>query len=227
VSTRDWSDVNARLRETLVRDLRVSLPCTVESYDASKGKVSVQPGLRELQEGDDGTLVPLRPSPITNVPVHFPGAGGFRITFPIQKGDTGYVIFSDRSLDRWLAGRGEEIDLDDERCHDITDAIAFEPGIRPFGNPWTGAHADHLTIGKDGGLQVFFQSTEISLGEANAAYAVALAESVKAELDAIRAQFDTHTHTGGLPGPGVTGVPVVPFGGPSGSVGSTTVKVKG
>ena len=102
------------------------LPGRIESYDASTQKASVKPLLRRLDR--DGTEQS-RPI-ITNVPVVWPRAGGAAMTMPVERGDGVMVLFSDRSLDRWLS-RGGEVTPDDRRVHDYSDAIAV-PGLVPF-----------------------------------------------------------------------------------------------
>lgn len=73
-----------------------------------------------------------------------PMGQGYSIKLPIAVGDTGYLIFSDRSLDAWLAGGGGIVDPQDARHHDLTDAI-FVPGLVPFGNQ-TSDSTDDLVI---------------------------------------------------------------------------------
>jgi hypothetical protein len=215
-TVKDAQDVLLRLRRSILRDIRVSLPCTVESYDASKCSVTVQPGIRDLREQEDGTYANLRMQPLTNVPVHFPGAGGYRITFPIEPGDTGYVVFADRSIDRWLSGAGGEVDVNDLRAHDLSDGIAFEPGVRPFGSPWSGASTSRMTLGRDGGPQVTFGTTDIQLGgnDQAVAKATAVASAITAVVNAIKNAADFNAAKTALT------LLTAP------SVGSSTVKVQ-
>ena len=58
--------------------------------------------------------------------MQFPGAGGYRITFPVAEGDTGLLLFAESSLDKWLVSGGT-VDPEDDRRHDLTDAV-FLPG---------------------------------------------------------------------------------------------------
>src|SRR5262249_11851944 len=90
--------------------LRVALPGRVEQYDATKQSVDVAPLLKNPFEDQTGALQTESLPVVPGVPVIFPGGGGFRITFPVAAGDTGLLVFSDRSLDRWLAGDGSEVD---------------------------------------------------------------------------------------------------------------------
>lgn len=115
--------------EATVANLHVALPAEVVSYDAAKQRCSVQPLIRRKYE--DGSVVNL--PIITNVPVAFPRAGNAFISLPLQKGNSVLLVFSERSLDRWLS-QGGVTTADDPRKHDLSDAVAI-PGVYPFNNP--------------------------------------------------------------------------------------------
>ena len=110
-------------------ELNTCIPAVVLSYDASSQKATVQPTVKRWYR--DNTS-PSRP-PITGVPVVFPAAGGGIISFPIAAGDTVMLMFSQTSLDKWLVSSGGEVNPEDRRLHDYSDAIAI-PGLVPFQN---------------------------------------------------------------------------------------------
>ena len=91
----------------------------VTGYDPKKLKATVQPLLKRVFK--DGEV--RRQPAIVEVPVQFPGGGGGRLTFPIDENDTVLLSFVERSIDKWLK-LGGEIEPDDPRKHDISDAIA-------------------------------------------------------------------------------------------------------
>jgi hypothetical protein len=153
-------------------EFRVCIPVRVERYDVSKGLVDVQPLIKNPRYDENGDRIAETLPVICNVPVEFPGAGGMRITFPIQKGDTGEVVFADLSLDIWL-DRGGIVDPLDDRRHHLSDAI-FRPGLKPFNAPWTG-DTSVITIGSDAGAADF----------------VALASKVTAALNDLAAGVTT------------------------------------
>ena len=129
--------------------IRVALPARVETYDAATQQVSVQPLIQDGYTDEAGERQADRLPVIPHVPVVFPGAGGFRVTFPIAVGDTVLLVFSSSSLDQWLA-LGGEVDPKDDRRHDLSDAIAI-PGLRDFAHALTSAPTSTMSIGKDGG----------------------------------------------------------------------------
>lgn len=197
------------LRQSILRDLRVAMPARVEAYDAATQKVRVQPLLREAYEDETGTQHTERLPVISDVPVQFPGAGGYFVTFPIAPGDTGTLLFADRSLDRWLT-KGGEVDTGDVRTHHLSDAI-FLPGLRPFATPRAGVSSTTAVLGKESGLGVHVGPTTIGLGEATpvdavvkgTSYAAAEASAIT-NLSSLLALLITAV-SGMTPQPGPTG----------------------
>lgn len=108
-------------------DLHVSLPAKIETYDGNKA--SVQPLLKRTFANGNVLNLPI----ITNVPILWQRAGKAMLVLPIKKGDTGTLLFSERSLDLWLV-QGSDVDPADPRKFDLSDA-QFIPGIYPFDNP--------------------------------------------------------------------------------------------
>jgi hypothetical protein len=108
-------------------DTRVSLPGVFTAV-ASNGKTgSVKPAV-----GPDPV--------IPDVPILFPQAAGFRMTWPVKTGDPCLLVFGDRSLEEWQsAGGTKAVSPADERRHDLTDAVAIPIGM---GGPATGRSND-------------------------------------------------------------------------------------
>jgi hypothetical protein len=203
-------------------DVRIGLPARVERYDAALQLVDVQPLVKEAREDEEGSRVAEQLPVIANVPVIFPGAGSYRLTFPIAQNDTVLVVFSAASLDIWLSQGGLVDPLDDSRFS-LSDAVAI-PGLRDFSHPLAGddgngAPTDRLTLGHDTGAQVNIDATEVRLGANTGVQYVALANLVLDRLTAIRNAFNVHVHGGaGTP-------PTVLLGAPA-AVASSNVKAK-
>jgi hypothetical protein len=203
-----WSD------KTAAR-VHVARPGVVQSYDPIRQVVDVKPQIQE-QHSAGGTFENVPLPVVCSVPVVFPGAAGFRITFPIAAGTTGLLVFLDRSRDAWQSGGGDT-SPDDARRHHLTDAVFF-PGLHPNNAAWSDADASAITIGSDLGTADF----------------VATANRVLEELTKLKNAFDGHTHAAGtMVAPGGTGGPVTGVtGGAAASPSltapaSSTVKVKG
>lgn len=113
--------------ESRLADLHVSIPGKIVSFDGIKA--TVQPELK--RKFADDTIVDL--PPIVNVPVSFLSTNSASVTLPLKAGDTGLLIFSERSLDKWLVAGGP-VNPDDVRKFDLSDGVFF-PGAKPFNQP--------------------------------------------------------------------------------------------
>lgn len=149
--------------------LRVSLPGKVLAYDPTTQTADVQPLLMELAKTEEGADLLEQLPVVPKVPVVFPGAGGFRVTFPVQVGDSVLLVFADRSLDVWQS-KGGLVDPIDTRRHDLADAVAIV-GLRDLAHAFSSAPTDRMTIGKDGGPTIEITPTTVELGPTVAGYA--------------------------------------------------------
>lgn len=159
--------INSRMRDT-----HCALPARVESYDADTQKVSVLPLLKGWRRDGEGKRHSVQLPVVTGVPVVFPGAGGFRLTFPVAKGDTVLLVFADYCVDIWL-NQGGVVDPIDERTHNLSDAIAI-PGLRDFGHALSNAPTDGASMGHDSGPTIHFRDDEVQLGGDDASQPVLL-----------------------------------------------------
>jgi hypothetical protein len=64
-------------------DLHTSGPGIIQSFDAGKQTAVVAPVVEKWFRGKGFKPLP----PLVDVPVQFPGGGGFVLTFPVAKGD--------------------------------------------------------------------------------------------------------------------------------------------
>lgn len=111
------------LRESILRELRSSMPGEIVDFDPATQTATVQPLIRDYQEGDKGTeYVPL--PLLQDVPVLCPGGGGYAITFPVKAGDECMLFIADRCMDAWFQSGGMQNPV--VMCaHDISDAVAI------------------------------------------------------------------------------------------------------
>jgi hypothetical protein len=121
----DSPEEESRLgHEHAAANLRVAIPGIIQSFDAKKQTATVQPAVTENirlgQEESKPTPLPL----LTDVPVFFPRAGGYCLTFPVEKGDECMLIFSDMCIDGWWQSGGVQNQVETRR-HDLSDAQAF------------------------------------------------------------------------------------------------------
>lgn len=157
------SELLQAVRDGVAKSISVAMPGRVVAYHSDEGTVDVHPLLMETEINPDiEEEVDVSQPIIFKCPVIFPGAGMFRLTFPIAVGDTVLLVFADKSIEEWMF-LGKEASSEEERRHHHSDAIAIV-GLNDLTKPWTGAERTGLTIGKDGGVQTEYTGTEIHLG---------------------------------------------------------------
>jgi hypothetical protein len=212
--------------ESRLRDVHVACPGRIVRYDADKQQADVQPLVQVvyLNEAGDRQVESLPVVP--NVPVIFPGAGGFRITFPVtagdEDGDTCLLIFSESSLDRWLDQGGGPLDPQDDRRFHLSDGVAVL-GLRDYAHALASAPVDRMTLGKDDGPAIHIDGDGIRIGDNDAPNldTAALGGAVASALASIAAKLSSHTHpvSGSVAGVSVNAAPTI------GTVQSSIVKV--
>lgn len=122
-------DTIKNIADIRIANIHTSIPAIIQTYDASKQKASVIPAIKKtyLKNGKKIT----EPMPvITNVPVCFLRSKHSSMTFPLEQGDEGLIVFCERSLERWLASGGVT-ENGDPRKYDLKDAV-FYPGLEDF-----------------------------------------------------------------------------------------------
>lgn len=123
IAADDYSDRQAQIDNTLM-DLHTCLPAIIMSYDAETRTVAAQPTIQRVFTDGEGMSGAYNLPPCVDVPVIFPGGGGFEITFPVKEGDECLLIFAERCIDSWFTS-GEINVPADYRQHDLSDAIAI------------------------------------------------------------------------------------------------------
>jgi len=174
-------------------DVHTALIAIVESYDAETQQVNAAPVLRRRVKTLEGDWVSEQLPLLCDVPVLFPRAGGFFISFPIQQGDFVQLIFNEVGIDEWLNNATSMMAYNERFT--LQGAIAI-PGIYPSTKALIGAHETNLVLGQEQGPQIHIDGSKIRLGSDKAEEALAIASKVKEELDRIKSAFNSHTHLG-------------------------------
>jgi hypothetical protein len=121
----ELAEVIRQAIESRVAQVNVSLPARVERYDAATQKVDAKPLVMSFYRDETDTRRPESLPIVASVPVAFPQGGGYALTFPLQVGDIGTLVWSQLSLDRWLSGQGQEVDPEIDHLHGLSDGIFF------------------------------------------------------------------------------------------------------
>jgi hypothetical protein len=110
--------------ENELTNARVATPGIIISFDPVRQTASVQPAITENVQVGDGPASAVSLPILTDVPVQFPRAGGYSLTFPVKPGDECLLVFCDMCIDGWWQSGGVQ-DQMEKRRHDLSDAMAI------------------------------------------------------------------------------------------------------
>lgn len=177
--------------------LYVGRPVRVDAVDTDKCTVDVVPMLTDSYEDDTEKTVSYSLPIIPAIPIMFPEGNDFVDTWPIKKGDQGWILFADRSLDQWQqkGNKGDPVDPLTEFRHALPAKGLFLPGGRSVKEAFSEWDPDRRVIGAKGGPRIAFTAEKIHLGvdhKADASDAVALASLVKTEIGKVHDKLNAH-----------------------------------
>ena len=176
--------------EYAVGEVHTALPGRIETWDPVTQKANIKPLIQRLVATESGEeLVEALPV-LPQVPVIFPRTAAYHITFPVAAGDHVLLVFNERSIDKFIAGNGEDTDPDEYRMHDLSDAVAFL-GFYPDAKAISELSADSLALGHVDGVSVHVAPDKIELGERNASDAAVLDSALQTELGRVKNELTT------------------------------------
>ena len=97
---KDYSNMTDALKfvfEQLVKNLYVSVPGIIDSYDSGTKRAVVHPAIN-IKKTDGETILQ---ESIVNVPVVWPSGGGFTLISPLPKGEPVTIFFSQRGITKF------------------------------------------------------------------------------------------------------------------------------
>jgi len=126
-----------------------ALPGVVTAVDLSKQTVSVQPSIQGNISAPDGSSQSVNLPLLVDVPIVWPRAGGFALTFPIAAGDEVLVVFASRCIDTWWQSGGVGVQAE-VRMHDLSDGFAV---LAPTSQPrkLSGVSSTNVQLRDDAG----------------------------------------------------------------------------
>lgn len=187
-----------------------AMPCIVQTVDLAKMTVSCVIALQGRMEDQNGVLSFVNISPIQDVPIVFPSAGGFTITMPIQPGDEVLVIFAARCIDSWWQNGGYANIPMEYRMHDLSDGFAI-PGPRSQPRVVSGISTNSCQLRLDDG-SAYIELTaagKINLvGDVTVTGKISATDEVTAMTAGTPIPLSTHIHPGVTTGGGNTGAAI-------------------
>lgn len=130
-------------------ELHTMLPGRIVSYTKVDQRASIQIEIQREHQDDQGVTTTLSVPLLEDVPVVFPGAGGWSMIFPVKVGDKCLVQFCERDLRGWLT-EGQEIPPGENRTHSYSDAVCHV-GIRTQDNAIPNPPNNTVVLTDDGG----------------------------------------------------------------------------
>jgi hypothetical protein len=110
--------------DNLQSQIWTALPAKVVSVDLAKQTLSAQPTVQGTITAPDGNSQTVNLPVLVDVPIMFPRAGGFALTFPIAADDEVLIVFSCRCIDSWWQSGGIGVPAE-ARMHDLSDGFAI------------------------------------------------------------------------------------------------------
>lgn len=215
--TERLNDIEESLRLALEAEragIWTALPAIVVAANLAAQTVSAQPTIQGTITGPDGVARNVNLPLLVDVPIVWPRAGGFALTFPVAPGDEVLIVFASRCIDSWWqsGGIGAPAEV---RMHDLSDGFAI---LAPTSQPKRlgGVSSSNVQL-RDSAGSTFVEITPSGAVNIVAATSINLtAPSIKfhgevqqdgGALVSNGITYGTHKHSGVQPGGGTSGGP--------------------
>lgn len=153
----DPEETQILMQQALQAKLWTALPGIVTEVDYTKFTVSVQPAIKGQSEDADGKVTEEQLPVLVDVPIVFPNAGGWHMTYPIAVGDEVLVVFSSRCIDAWWQSGGVQKAME-KRMHDLSDGFAIPaPYSQPLAAEHVGGFSNNSVIIRDDKKENFIE----------------------------------------------------------------------
>lgn len=191
-----------------------AIPAIVSSVNLVAQTLVVQPSVQGSVTAPDGTAQAVNLPVLVDVPIVWPRAGGFALTFPIAAGDEVLVVFASRCIDSWWQSGSVGVQAE-VRMHDLSDGFAI---LAPTSQPkrFNGVSSTNVQLRDESG------TTFVEITPGGAARVVGatkidiVAPTVNITGNIVHGggslvsngiTFGSHKHTGVQSGPSNTGGP--------------------
>ncbi len=196
-------EIYHKLADTLSAQIKVAMPGIIQSFNPVKQTAVIQLSIYDrinLNGIVTWEQIPL----LVDVPVMFPRAGGYSITFPVTEGNECLVIFADMCIDAQYQNGGINNIQMDRRRHDLSDGFAIITGTSQP-NSLASVNTSSLIIQKDDGtatIKLAENAINITAGTINITGSSVV---IGSDTTIDSRVFLAHTHSGVTTGTGVSG----------------------
>lgn len=203
-----------------------ALPGVVAAVNLAAQTLSVQPTVQGSVASPDGAKQLVNLPLLVDVPIVWPRAGGFALTFPISAGDEVLVVFASRCIDSWWQSGGIGAPAE-ARMHDLSDGFAI---LAPTSQPkkLSGVSSTNVQLRDEAGTtyveitpdgkarvvaatQIDVEAPTVNItGDLNVTGEMNLVGQLTQSGGSMTiggVVFGTHKHTGVQPGSGTSGGP--------------------
>jgi hypothetical protein len=203
-----------------------ALPGVVAAVNLAAQTLSVQPTVQGSVASPNGAKQLVNLPLLVDIPIVWPRAGGFALTFPIAAGDEVLVVFASRCIDSWWQSGGVGAPAE-ARMHDLSDGFAI---LAPTSQPkkLTGVSSTNVQLRDESGTtyveitpdgrarvvaatQIDVEAPTVNItGDLNVTGEMNLVGQLTQSGGTMSIGgivFDTHKHTGVQPGSGTSGGP--------------------
>lgn len=203
-----------------------ALPGVVAAVNLAAQTLSVQPTVQGSVASPDGAKQLVNLPLLVDVPIVWPRAGGFALTFPIAAGDEVLVVFASRCIDSWWQSGGIGAPAE-ARMHDLSDGFAI---LAPTSQPkkLSGVSSTNVQLRDEAGTtyveitpdgkarvvaatQIDVEAPTVNItGDLNVTGEMNLVGQLTQSGGLMTiggVVFGTHKHTGVQPGSGTSGGP--------------------
>ncbi len=122
--TADFEEILRTALDCKAAGMWTACPGIVTAVNLGAQTVSVQPAIQGKQTAQDGIQTDVNMPLLVDVPIVWPRAGGFALTFPVAAGDECLVVFGSRCIDSWWQ-TGDVGPQAEQRMHDLSDGFAI------------------------------------------------------------------------------------------------------
>lgn len=198
------------LKKQIFSELYVAMPAVIVAFDRESNRAKVQPAIYALSNNDEQIAFP----ELHNIPVHTPGGGGFAASFPLEAGNTGWLMICDRDISLFKQSL-TLVPPNTYRRHQPEDAFFVPDVLQKIKiSPEDISSAVWQKI--DGSIKITLSPESVNIlgntnivGNLNVTGSISSTEDISAAGDVMAGPISlkNHVHSGVQNGQGVTGGP--------------------
>lgn len=143
----DQEEFVQTVKDAVRSSIRSSIPVMVSEDSEDGHTVKLQPLIKAIVRLPNGSTKAVTLPILPDIPIHHIGGGGVTQTHAHKKGDEGWIVVSDASIDAWHQQGGVQAPPD-VLSHALSDAV-YIPGVRSDPRKLAGVSKDSTQVRTD------------------------------------------------------------------------------